>query len=350
MKGLTCEISLNNVEHNLNLVKKLIDRKKVIGVIKANAYGLGIEGISDFLKDKVDYLAVAEIDEAKRISQDVDVLILSPLIKEEDFLIDQGNIIFTIDNEEIINKIPKDKDIKIHIYVDTGMNRMGIKPENLDKVIDKLNVNRPQVSIHGIYTHLHNTKNVKYTLNQISTFKKACEKYIGKVPMIHVLNSSGTINDEIRTACDFTNAVRAGNILYGYEGLDKGFKKTYNYYADIINVCEVKAGEHIGYGCTYKAKRDMKIGVLGIGNIEHIGFSRDVKHNIFYDLLKVIYNHLKYRPIIFSKNGGIRIVSKPNMNITLVDATNLDINEKLRIEISPILAESSIPKIYEYEL
>lgn len=349
MKGLKCEVSLNNIEYNLEKIKELNIGKKSIAVVKANAYGLGLEGIAEFLRDRVDYFAVAELDEAKRIPEEKEVLILSPLLNHTDFSEFKENIIFTIDNEDIIDKIPEEVGYKVHVYVDTGMNRMGIKPQDLDRVIEKIGAQRPEITIHGIYTHLHNTKDTKYTLKQIGIFKDACEKYIGKIPLIHALNSAGTLNEEVRKACDFTNAFRTGNLLYGYDGLTDGFKKTYSYFADIINTYTVHAGEHIGYGLSYKAKKDIKVGVLGIGNIEHLGFNRDVRHNIFYDILKVIYNHIKKRPVIFEETTGVGIIGRPNMNITLVDVSDIDVNNKLRIEVSAILADSSIPKIYKYE-
>lgn len=349
MKNFWCEVYLDKLYNNLKIIREIADDKKIIAVVKGNAYGLGIQDISKAIEDKVDYYAVADIEEAKLLKTEKEILLLSPLISKEDFSTDLKNIIFTIDNKEIINDIPEELEAKVHIYVDTGMNRMGVKGEELGDVISQIENKLPNVKIEGVYTHLHHTSNVKYTLKQIEKFKSYIEPYKNKFKMIHCLNSSGFINDEIRTACDFTNAVRAGNIIYGYDGMGKGLIRIYNYYSKPVNVCEVKKGETVGYGCLFKAKKTMKIGILGFGNIEHFGFSKDLRKNIFIDMLKAAYNSIKFRPVIFAGNRGVRVLGRSNMNITIVDMAGISKDELLRVEISPILADSRIKKIYYNE-
>ena len=348
MKNFWCEIYLDKLYNNLKVIKEMADGKKIIAVVKGNAYGLGIEEITTRLNDKVDYFAVSDINEAALINTDKEILLLSPLVSKDDFNTELNNIIFTIDNKAVINELPKDKAMKVHIYVDTGMNRMGVKCSELAGIISEIKEKYPNVIVDGIYTHLHNAKNVKYTLKQIEDFKKCTEPFKDEVNMIHCLNSSGFINDEIRSASYFTNAVRAGNILYGYDGFNKGIRRAYNYFAKPVNVYDVSKGEHVGYGGTYKAKRNIKIGILGFGNIEHFGFSKDIDKGFFFNVVRAAYNSLKFRPEIFdAKSGrGIRIVSKPNMNITIVDMEGLTEDSLLRIEISPILADSRITKKY----
>lgn len=348
MKNFWCEIYLNELYNNLKIIKNLAEDKKVIAVVKGNAYGLGIEEISKRINDKVDYFAVSDINEAAHVCTDKEILVLSPLVSKEDFNCGLKNIIYTIDNKKLIDELPEDLEAKVHIYIDTGMSRMGIKCDELPDVMDEIRNKLPKVTVDGIYTHLHNTKNIKYTLSQIHKFKECIEPFKDKVNMIHCLNSSGLICDEIRQECSFTNAVRVGNVLYGYDGQNKGIKRTHNYYAKPVNIYDVKKGQYVGYGCSYKAKKDMKIGILGFGNIEHFGFSKDIHKNIVFDVLRAAYNAVKFRPVIFeSKTGrGIRIVSKPNMNVTIIDMTGLNENDLLRIEITPILADSRIPKKY----
>lgn len=346
MKNFWCEVTLDNIKNNIKKTKELAENKKIIGVVKGNAYGLGIEKISETLDEFVDLFAVADLEEAMRVQSDKDILLLTPMVTLEDFKSDMENIIFTIDNEEILKNLDKEKTYRVHIYLDTGMNRMGIKPENLDNIVEEINNDFPNINIEGIYSHLHNTKNEKYTINQIETFKKTVEKYIDKIPYIHLMNSSGLLKEEIRKKCDFTNGIRVGNIIYGYDGLNVGYKKAYKYLAKPVNKYFVKKGEYIGYGCSYKAKKDMYVGILGFGNIESFGFSKDIKHNIIYDILKVIYNHIKFRPIIFNGNRGIKILGRANMNSTLIDMEGSSLDDILTIDISPILGDSSIKKVY----
>jgi len=137
--------------------------------------------------------------------------------------------------------------------------------------------------------------------------------------------------------------------LYGYEGSDKGFKKIFSYKAKVINKFKVKKGCKIGYGEKYKAKEDTLIGILGIGNIEHLGFNKDVKHNIFYDILKACYHHLRKQYCIFCNNKPIEIIGKPNMNMTMVNMKGVEDEIIFKIDITPILADSSIIKEYTYD-
>lgn len=348
MKKFWCEVYLDRLYENLNIIRNLAEDKKVIAVVKGNAYGLGLDEMTKYMEEHIDYFAVADIDEAERIETEKKILLLSPLVTSEDFKSSNKNIIFTIDNREIIDEIPEEFEGDVQLYIDTGMSRMGIKMNEIGDVLDEISKKRPNVNVDGIYTHLHNTKNLKYTLHQIEQFKNSVMPYRDKVNMIHCMNSSGFINDEIRKSCSFTDAVRAGNILYGYEGQSKGLKRIYNYYAEIVNVYDVKKGQTVGYGCSYKAKRDMKIGILGFGNIEHFGFSKDISRNLFIDVVRAAVNRLRFRPEIFVNDSGrgLKIVSRPNMNITIIDMQGISKNDLLRVEISPILADSRIEKRY----
>ena len=346
MKNFWCEVYLKNIQNNLNKIKELSKGKKIIAVVKGNAYGLGIEGVSEAISDEVDMFAVADLKEAERVKTDKDILLLTPMVTKSDFSCNMNNIVYTIDNEEILDELHKEIDARVHIYINTGMNRMGIHPENLSKVIERIENEFINVKIEGIYSHLHNTKDEKYTLNQIRLFKQVVEPFKDKMKYIHLMNSSGFLNNNIRETCNFTNAVRVGNIIYGYDGLNIGFKKAYKYIAKPINKHFVKRGDKIGYGCIYKAKRDMFVGILGFGNIESFGFSKDIKHNILYDILKIVYNHIKFRPVIFNRHKGVKILGRSNMNSTLIDMDDMDLDNLLTVDISPILADSSVDKIY----
>ena len=346
MSNFWCEIDLNAIEHNINIIKKLIGDKKLIGVIKGDAYGLGINTISKYLEDKVDILAVGNIEESRQIDVKTDILLLSPLCTIEDFKDDRENLIFSIDNEEIIKELPQNTKKRVHIYVDTGMNRMGIKINRLDSVIQELKSNHPNIEIEGLYTHLHKCKDVRYTVSQVGRFKKVAEKYKEEIPFIHCLASSGILDNDIRKAADFTTAARGGNIIYGYAGYNRGIKKTFTYYAVPVNVCKVAKGDQVGYGGLFTAKSDMTVGVLACGNVHGMGITRETKNNPIYDMFKILYRSIKKRYVIFNGGRPVEILGKPNMNVTLINMTGLDKYAKLKIDLSPVISESSVKKVY----
>lgn len=333
-----CEVYLDKISHNINKVKELAGNKKVIGVIKANAYGLGRDNIAHYIKDKVDLLAVGELKDTENII-DKDVLLLSPLSQREAFNNPKENLILTLDNEEALEFVNNEKEYRVQIYVDTGMNRMGIKPQKLDLFIEKIEKNYKNIKVEGIYTHLHKCHDVEYTLRQIKLFKKFAEKYKEKYQYIHCLASSGIINGKLREAASFTTAVRAGNILYGYIGLNIGFKKTYDFYATVEATYKVKAGETIGYGALYKAKSNMTIGIIPVGNVHGLGVAREIRKNFIYDVMRAAVRAFKERPIIFNNGKPIEIVGKPNMNITIINFSGCNIEDKFKLEMSPIIAD-----------
>ena len=344
-----CEVYLNRLEKNIETIKEILREKKLIGVVKGDAYGLGLTEVAKFLADKVNIIAVADMEEANKISNDTEVLILSPLCQESCFKANRKNLILSIDNKEVLNFIEKDEEYRVHIYIDSGMNRMGIKPTELDGFIKELKDNYKNIKIEGIYTHLHKTADEEYTLKQIEVFRTCSEKYIGEVEYIHCLASSGIISNKLRGAASFTTAARAGNILYGYIGASVGIKKVFDYYAKAVSIYEVKSGDTVGYGAKYKAHKDMTVGILPVGNVQGLGVTREIHKNVIYDVARAFIRSFKERPIIFNEARPVGVVGKPNMNVTIIDFENYDKEDKFKLEMSPIISNSLVEKKYIIE-
>ncbi|HBN28533.1 MAG TPA: alanine racemase, partial [Clostridiaceae bacterium] len=98
------EVNLDNINYNINKIKEKTS-KKIMAVVKADAYGLGIEKVTEFLSDKVDAFAVINMEEALKVKSEKDVLILTPELSREDIELIKDNFIITIDNEELLKKI-----------------------------------------------------------------------------------------------------------------------------------------------------------------------------------------------------------------------------------------------------
>lgn len=347
MDKFWCEVDLQKLLENIAILNNIND-KKTIAVVKGNAYGLGIEEITNFLQDKVDMFAVYSIKEADKIKVYKDILILSPDIEYDRLKDLKKNYILSIGNLEVLEKFHKDSNYRCHIYVDTGMNRLGIKPEDVKYYVNYIKENFSNVKLEGIYTHLHNSSKINYTKRQIINFKNSIESVKSQFKYIHCLSSNSIINKEYREIAKFTNTVRVGNILYGYSGMSFGFKPIYSMYCKIMYDYYVDRGESIGYGNLYRTKRKTKVGVVNIGTIDNVGVIRQRRQNFVIHILKTVYKYFFKSSYIYYNNKKLHIIGNPSMNYTLVDITGIDYKKshKLKVNICPTICDTSLRKKY----
>jgi alanine racemase len=344
MRNFWCEIYLELIKDNIAKIRSCTG-KKLMAVVKGNAYGLGVENISQYLDNKVDSFAVTYLSEAQKIRSSKDILIMTPCSKSEDYENIGNNIILTLDDIETVRKLSGiQRKFRTHIYINTGMNRFGIYPDKLDTFISDVRKLSNNIKIEGFYTHLHNNNNKKYTLNQIQLFSACLEKYKGQGYQIHMLNSTGFAKyDEY---CRFDNMIRVGGILFGFEGLDMGYKKVYQFKASLFKVYKVEKGKNIGYGNLYKARKTINIGILDFGYIDKFYCPETIFDNKILSFVGRIYYKNQYRKSIELNGKTVKILGSVNMNYTLIDMENLSEDSVFDIEISPMAADSSIPKKY----
>lgn len=340
-----CEIYKDKLLENIQKIKK-IDNKKIMAVVKANAYGLGLNKIVSIIEDKVDFFVVQTMEEARKIDTKKEVLILSPICEIDDTLGD--NFIFTIDSEEDLKKFNHTRKYKVHIYVNTGMNRSGIEPHDFDNIFNKISTKYPNITVDGVYTHLHNCSDIGCTKKQIKLFKSTIENYIDKIPNIHCLNSKAFLNKDIREEADFTNMIRIGNLLYGYDGVSMGFQKVFNIKAKVKKTYKINNSGYIGYGNKFKVKKNTTVGVIPCGIIDKIGYTRDIKNSLIIDFLKFIKHKIIKTPFAYYNEKPINLLCTPNMGCTLVDLSKIKEDKEiiLNINTNSIQVDSSIHKIY----
>ena len=345
MSKIYCEVNKKIVLNNINIIKEKSPDKKLIAVLKANAYGLGIEGFSDFINDKVDMYAVSSTCEYEKIRTKKDVLLMSPLCSLEDFEYakNKTNLILSIDNIDILNNLNKNDKYRVHLCVDTGNHRVGLRKSELDDAIIKIESEYKNIVIEGIYTHFHNCKNKKETLNQIEAFADVCNKYKAKKLIKHCVSSSVFLNDELLKSCNFTDAIRVGNILYGMSGSEIGIKKCYAFKAKILQKHTVKENELVGFGASYYSiKKNAIVGIIESGHIHGLGCIREKIEAPIKSTLKSVKNNIK--GIKYAHN--VKVIGEVNMNSLILDITNCKDLDEVVLNISPIIADTSIKKIY----
>ncbi len=282
-----CDISLDNLEHNVNQIKsKLNSDVKLCAIVKANAYGHGVEEIaSNLVKQGVDYLAVAFIDEAVELrlcgfTQPIIILGNSPKDTVEKVV--EYNITAAVYNTETANAISaeaqkQNKIAKIHIKIDTGMGRIGFVPDT-ESINEILEISKlPNLEIEGIFTHFACSDDVddEMTLTQFDKFMYVADELERNglvIPIKHCCNSAAII----KFPQMHLDMVRAGIILYGMYPSDINYDidllPLMSFKSTVINIKTMKPGETVSYGATYRVEKPIKVATVAVGYAD--GYSR----------------------------------------------------------------------------
>ena len=169
------EIDFDKLTHNYEQIKKLRTEEKMIAVIKANAYGHGdVQMAKLFSELGAEYLAVSSLDEALKLRKNninIPIIVLAPIKISDINIAIEFDITIIAYDEEWVNelvKLPFSKSLKIHLEVETGMNRIGLRD-----VIGTYQVlsNLEHIIIEGIYTHIASAdSNMESVDEQINRF------------------------------------------------------------------------------------------------------------------------------------------------------------------------------------
>ena len=269
------EINLSNIRNNIKkIINKYNNYNYYFGVVKADAYGHSdLKVVKEIINGGCNYLAVSSLDEALRIRKhfsNIPILCLEPIPLKYIKKCYDFNITITISSKEYLSNLLKINNIplKVHLKIDTGMNRLGIKTIEECEDIYKMMVNSNCI-LEGIYTHIYYAENKELTLKQIKRFKEIIDKVkLNNIPIIHFANSETLVR---YPKPDFVNGARLGIIMYGFTS-DKNLKleSTFSVINHIIEIKKVKKGETIGYNGIYKAKEDILIGIVPIGYADGI--------------------------------------------------------------------------------
>ena len=282
-----CDVSLDNLEYNINQIKSRVSENvKLCGIVKANAYGHGVEEIAaNLIEHGFDYLAVAFIDEAVELRLcgiEHPILILGNTPKDTVEQVVEYNItasVYNIETAKMLSAeaVKQNKTAKIHIKIDTGMSRIGFLPteQSIEEItsVSKL----PNIYIEGIFTHFANSdaNDETMTLKQFDKFMyvvSVLESRGINIPVKHCCNSAAII----KYPHMHLDMVRAGIILYGMYPSDIEYdinlKPLMNFKTSVINVKTMQPGETISYGATYTVEKPMKVATIAVGYAD--GYSR----------------------------------------------------------------------------
>lgn len=274
-------ISSKNLKHNFLEIKRSCGGKKICLMIKANAYGHGMIKIYDLMKGMVEFFGVSNISEAMEIKHHdpfANVLIVGKTSRF-DLCINNG-ISFVVDSKRHFDALVKYIDengsffpAKIHIKINSGMNRLGIKKRETYRYIFECCEKR-NIIVEGISTHFATAGNdSEFFRQQVKKFNEyICEIPKRHLPIIHV-GGSGVLGEKsLELEYDM---LRVGIAMYGYGA--KNVKPVLSLKSKIIKTTKISAGEYVGYSKGFCAENDMRIGVVPLGYGD--GISRRLSNN-----------------------------------------------------------------------
>ena len=287
------EINLDALECNFDSVREsLPENIKMVAVVKANAYGHGAIGVSKFLEDKADYLAVAATDEALEIRKsgvNCPILILGHIPYGDYDNIVKYNITPTISDyyeAELLSKASVKAGVTsaMHIAVDTGMSRIGFACDAASiEEIKKIQA-LEGVKLEGIFSHLaaadmSDKSYTKMQAEKFDAFVKSLEAAGVSIPVKHLYNSAAIADLDKKY-----DMVRQGIILYGLKPSDevefKNIKEpqpVMSMKTRIVQVKTLPAGVSISYGCTYTTEKETRVATLCAGYAD--GVTRVLSNN-----------------------------------------------------------------------
>ena len=274
-------IDLKKIRNNMLRVKQLVPEKtKIMAVVKADGYGHGAVEVARTLESIVDYFGVADVEEAlelRRSGIKLPVLILGYSSPKEYEVLIQNDIAQTIYSFETAKAFSDEcerlkKVGKIHIALDTGMSRIGLKTKKEDVELVKKIKELPMTELEGLFTHFScaDMEDKEYTYMQMKRFDEfvlELEKEGIDIPLKHTCNSAAIMEFQHHRY----DMVRSGIITYGMypsEEVDKTrlfLEPAFTLKAHVGNVHIVEKDRGISYGATFVAKEDMKIATLTFG-------------------------------------------------------------------------------------
>jgi alanine racemase len=276
------EINRGDLRHNLKAVRKMAGKAGIMAVVKANAYGHGLEEVARVLGGGVEVFAVASLGEAiqlRKVQRRVPILLLSAALPSEYREIGRRGFIPTLSSskEATLYARSAPKGSPVHLKIDTGMGRLGAHPAYAVATLKA--ILKTGLSVHSISTHLSSADSDHHmTRHQLAAFAELLDElhHLAPEASIHALNSAGAMLH----ASEEGDLVRIGLALYGVSPLpafQKLLRPVLSWKARITFLNEIPKGHRVSYGGTFTAPRAMKVAVLPAGYAD--GYPRQVSGN-----------------------------------------------------------------------
>jgi alanine racemase len=317
------EIDLEALAHNFKLIKQRVgDDVKILAAVKANAYGHGAMECARRLESEgADWFGVALPEEGIELRE---AGITRPILclggfwpGQETALLDYQltPVVYRLDLIDSLNRAAQeaDKTADVHVKVDTGMGRLGVRADAVGEFCDAL-ASFKNIRVEGLMTHLaaaDDESKHRFTDDQLLKFEGAIASFRERgfqPPLIHAANSAAAFGNPGARG----NMVRPGGSLYGFvrdvfpaDIEAPALRPVMSLHSRIVLLKNVPKGEYLGYGCTFQTQRDSLIATIPIGYDD--GYRRALSN--------------KARVILRGQLAPV--VGRVSMDLTLVDVTGV---------------------------
>lgn len=360
-------INVNDILHNISVLKEKAGAAEIIGVIKGNGYGFGMKYMASLLKTEgIRTFAVTEITDAAALRQDAliqeEILLLrSTQLPEEAQAIVEFNLTATVGSAESIAVLDHaakmlDKRVKAHIKINTGMCRYGFCTQRVEQAIAACKAS-DNIDFTGVYTHFSSAfTKAKLTASQLDAFKTAVLKIEAagiNATMLHCANTPALLN--VPGVTEGMTAVRIGSGFTGRVITKKnsGLKRVGVLKSHVIETRQVPKGTTIGYNGTYTAKKDTILAIIPVGHTDGFGVAKAEDVNTFSTMIHHILSAGKRfvtreKLTVTIKGKRYPVAGAIGLSHTAVDITDSDITpgDEAFFDFSPLFVNPLLEREY----
>ena len=321
------ELNREAPDHNLKELRKGLKRGSILcAVVKANAYGHGVKQMVP-LFGSADWFAVNSLEEGielRELGEKRPVLVLGHVPLADLGKAVRHNLDLTVYNRETLEalaglKLGDTGPARLHLKVETGTGRQGVLPEQIRGLVDQLQ-SVPGAQLVGVSTHFANiedTLNHDYAQSQLDKFQRALEVLDGLKVKPQYIHTAATAAAILFDTTHF-NLVRAGIGIYGLWPSRETYLSTLlghrpvpdlrpvlAWKTRIVQIKQLPEGSYIGYGCTYRATRPIRVGVLPVGYAD--GYDRKLGNTAY----------------VLIRGKRAPVIGRICMNLTMVDISDI---------------------------
>ena len=292
-------INLKAIKYNLKEIRKKVGNFiKICAVVKADAYGHGVKKVAKFIEEEklADYFAVATAIEGKELRDNyikLPILILGLIMPDEVENAIKSDLSLTVSDQILIDRIDAtaamiNKRVKIHLKIDTGMGRIGCRPEEAP-ILAKYITTKKNLIFEGIFSHFSDSElcDKSYSKHQLNVFNDCLEKIKAEgvsIPIIHMANSGAIL--DLPSA--YYDMVRSGMIIYGIYPTEEvsrsiSLKPAMSLRSEIVFIKKLPKGHYVSYGNTFSTKKDTYIATIPAGYADGIPRALSNNHDVLIE-------------------------------------------------------------------